>query len=357
MPVIRPSELGMYATWARPMKGTRWCSQSEAKGMSRTMTISSWSAAKVTVRWRPGSSFNPAKSSSYMAATRDGVSTNPSREGFSPMASRISATAFSTRAWSTPIRPASAPPGVGAVEVDRAEVPVPLVDVEPVADHELRGDLEADVAQIEGHALLPLLHQQGADLEAGRAARLEVPAQVVEGEAAVDDVLDDQHVAAGQVGVEVLHDPDHARGAGRAPVRRDRHKVDVDREVDHAGEIAHEDHGALQDPDEERRFGGVVGGDGGAQLCHPRGQSLGGDHRLAHLGRDPARHRRSGTLRLHRRNLIGLTLDGQARCGATHPSPARDLRRHAVAGRDVEDAGDLGGRGWMAIGATVGRRQ
>src|ERR1017187_5201985 len=304
MPVIRPSELGMYATWARPMKGTRWCSQSEAKGMSRTMTISSWPDAKVMVRCRPGSSLNPAKSSSYMAATRDGVSTNPSREGFSPMASRISATAFSTRAMSTPIGPASAPAGVGAVEVDRAEVPVPLVDVEPVADHELRGDMEAHVTQIEGHALLPLLHQQGADLETRRAARLEVPAEGVEGEAAVDDVLDHQHVAAGQVGIEVLHDPDHARGAGRAPVRRNRHEVDVDREVDRAGKVAHEDHGTLQDPDEERRVVGVVGRDGGAQLGHPLGQGLGGDHRLTHLGQAPARHRRSGTLRLHRRNLI-----------------------------------------------------
>ena len=54
---------------------------------------------------------------------------------------------------------------------------------------------------------------------------------------------------------------------------------------------------------------GVVGGDGGAELGHPVGQGLGGDHGLAHLGQPPTRHRRSGTLRLHRRNPIGLPLD------------------------------------------------
>ena len=34
--------------------------------MSRTITISSCSAAKVTSRWRAGSSCSPEKSSSYM---------------------------------------------------------------------------------------------------------------------------------------------------------------------------------------------------------------------------------------------------------------------------------------------------
>src|SRR5579872_3799787 len=273
------------------MKGTRWCSHSEAKGMSRTMTISSWSAAKVTVTWRAGSSWSPANSSSYMAATRAGVSASPSRAGSSPIASRSSATAFSTRPVSTPT---SVP---APVEVHGGQVAEPLGDIEAVADDEGRGDGEPDVAQVERHPLLALLHEEGADLEALRLPGLQVAPQVVEGEAAVDDVLDDEHVAAGQVGVEVLHDPDHARGPGRAAVRGDGHEVDVDRQVDGAGEVAHEDHGALQHADEQRGVVGVVGGDGGAELGHPLRQGLGGDHRLAHLGERPLRHRRSDTLR------------------------------------------------------------
>ena len=43
--------------------------------MSRTITISSWSAAKVTSRWSAGFSPKPAKSSSYILATRCGVLT------------------------------------------------------------------------------------------------------------------------------------------------------------------------------------------------------------------------------------------------------------------------------------------
>ena len=68
------------------MKGIRWCSHREAKGMSRTITISSWSAAKVTSRWSAGFSPKPANSSSYIRATRRGVLTRPSRAGSSPMA-------------------------------------------------------------------------------------------------------------------------------------------------------------------------------------------------------------------------------------------------------------------------------
>ena len=62
----------------------------------------------------------------------------------------------------------------------------------------------------------------------------EVAAQVREREAGVDDVLDDEHVAVGEVEIEVLHDADDAaRARGRA-VRRDRHEVELDRQVDRA---------------------------------------------------------------------------------------------------------------------------
>ncbi len=83
------------------MNGTMWCSHSEAKGMSRTITISSWSAANVTSRWSAGFSWNPENSSSYIRATRPGVMSRPSRSGSSPMAVRISRTAASIRFVST----------------------------------------------------------------------------------------------------------------------------------------------------------------------------------------------------------------------------------------------------------------
>ena len=162
--------------------------------MSRTMTISSCSAAKVTSRWRAGSSCSPEKSSSYMAATRSGVATSPSRAGSSPMAVSSSVTAARTRSVSTLIGPSSLQRS--RVVVDAGEVAVALGDVEPVAHDELGRDGEADVAQVEVDALLALLDQERADLEALGLAGVEVAPQVVEREPAVDDVLDDEDVPA-----------------------------------------------------------------------------------------------------------------------------------------------------------------
>src|ERR1039458_902405 len=78
---------------------------------------------------------------------------------------------------------------------DERQVAMALGIVEPVADDEAIGDLEADVAGRKVH-LAPLgLGQQRAHLERARIARAEVAHQVLQGQARIDDVLDDQHVA------------------------------------------------------------------------------------------------------------------------------------------------------------------
>ena len=56
-----------------------------------------------------------------------------------------------------------------------------------------------------------LAHQQGADLEAGRVAGQQVATEVVQRQAAVDDVLDDDDIAIGKVQIQVLDDADHPR--------------------------------------------------------------------------------------------------------------------------------------------------
>src|SRR6187399_309291 len=76
------------------------------------------------------------------------------------------------------------------------QIPVALAEVEPVADHELVGNLEARVADVDVDLAPRGLGQQGADLERRRVARLQVPDQVRERQAGIDDVLDHQHVAA-----------------------------------------------------------------------------------------------------------------------------------------------------------------
>src|SRR5215216_8001246 len=78
--------------------------------MSRIMTISSWPSSKTASRTRAGSSCRPEVISSYMRATRAGVSRRPGRSRSSPMPSRIRRTPASTLARSTP-PDAARPPG------------------------------------------------------------------------------------------------------------------------------------------------------------------------------------------------------------------------------------------------------
>ena len=99
----------------------------------------------------------------------------------------------------------------------------------------------------------PSFTSSAHDLERRRVAGLEVPAQVREREPGVDDVLDDQDVPVGEVEVEVLDDPHDTARARRRAVRRHRHEVELDGQVDRAGEVAHEHERALEHPDEQRR--------------------------------------------------------------------------------------------------------
>src|SRR6476620_6659953 len=93
---------------------------------------------------------------------------------------------------------------VVAEHTDVGQVPVALREVQPVADHEAVRNLEADPAH--GHIDLAAgrLGQERADLQRGRLARLQVANQVRERQARVDDVLDDEDVAALDVDGQVL---------------------------------------------------------------------------------------------------------------------------------------------------------
>src|SRR5215831_376398 len=97
---------------------------------------------------------------------------------------------------------------------DVGQVAVALLAVEAVADHEHVGDLPAHVIEPDVGGPGALLGEEGADPERRRVARLEVPQEVRQGEAARTDALDDQHVPPLDGVVEVLLDADDARGAG-----------------------------------------------------------------------------------------------------------------------------------------------
>src|SRR3954468_21324758 len=164
---------------------------------------------------------------------------------------------------------------------DVGQVPVPLGEVEAVADDELVGDLEADVAHRHGDLAPRRLGQQGADLEGGGLARFQVADQVREGQARVDDVFDHEHVAALDVDVEVFQDPHDPGGVGRVAVARDGHEVDRAGHGQVPHQVGHEENGALQHADQQQVAALVVGRDLGAQLGDATGERLPVDQDLA----------------------------------------------------------------------------
>ena len=138
---------------------------------------------------------------------------------------------------------------------------MPFRVVEAVADDEAIRDLEADVAHRNLDLAARRLRQEGADLERRGAARGEVPHEVGERQARVDDVLDDEDVAALERRVEVLEDAHDAGGVGGGAVARDRHEVHLAGHPELAHQVGDEEDRAFEDADEEQLLACVVGGD------------------------------------------------------------------------------------------------
>jgi hypothetical protein len=104
----------------------------------------------------------------------------------------------------------------------------------------------------------------------------------MERQAGVDDVLDDQHVAAFDARVEILEEPDRGRPAclfRRIAGQLD--EVDVVEERQRARQVGDEDEARLQGADEQRLAAGVIGSYLLAELRDPRRDLLGGEIDLA----------------------------------------------------------------------------
>src|SRR5829696_8018518 len=175
-------------------------------------------------------------------------------------------------------------PASGVQDRHVGQVPVPLGVVEPVPDDEAVGDLEPHVAGAELHPAALGLREQRAHLERAGSARAEVAQQVLQRQARVDDVLDDEDVATLDRGVEVLEDADDPRGLRRRAIGGDGHEVDLARDVERPHEIRQEEDGALEHADEERLAALVVLRDLSAQLSDATGQLVGLDQDLADGG-------------------------------------------------------------------------
>jgi hypothetical protein len=161
--------------------------------------------------------------------------------------------------------------------VEVGQVAVALVQVEAVADEELVGDGEADVAhgQVLDEAPIGAVEECGGGERSGGAERQRL-AEVVEREAGVDDVLDDHDVASGDLGVEVLEQADAGVPAlvGAGCVARELQKVEAVWDPERAREVGDEDDARLQRRDEERLAAVVVARELAAELADTRLQLL-----------------------------------------------------------------------------------
>src|SRR5690349_11642456 len=179
-----------------------------------------------------------------------------------PAAIAISETT-SSRSWTyPPVQYSILAIDLGSQHPDEREVAIAALVVEPVADHEFVGAGEPDVARVHVLELLALAYgllvEQRTQLDRGRPAAAQVLAQVVQREAGVDDVFDDDHVPAFDRAIEILHDANHTRGLGAGAVGGHGHEVDRQREVDRAREVGEEGVRALEDAEQQRILVGVV---------------------------------------------------------------------------------------------------
>jgi hypothetical protein len=150
------------------------------------------------------------------------------------------------------------------------QVAVALVEVEAVADEELVRHREADVAnrQVVDEASVRPVEERDRG-ERGRLAERKRAADVVQRQPGVDDILDEQDVAAGDREVEIL-DQSYARLGAPASVARERDEVDRMRDGNRAREVCQEEDARLQRGDEDRLAPLVVAGDLGAELRDAR---------------------------------------------------------------------------------------
>jgi hypothetical protein len=161
--------------------------------------------------------------------------------------------------------------------VEVRQIAVPFLEIESVAHEQLVGHREPHVT--DRH----VLHEPAIGAveerhrgERGRVAERECLAEVVERQARVDHVLDDQHVAAGDLRIQILEEADAGMaalvGAGRVACELDEVEAMVDRQG--AGQIRDEDDARLERRDEQRLSPFVVTRDLAPELADTRPQLL-----------------------------------------------------------------------------------
>jgi hypothetical protein len=170
--------------------------------------------------------------------------------------------------------------------VQVGEIPVALLHVEAVPHEQLVWNGESYVAdgQVVDQPPVGAVEERHGG-ERGGVAKPERLAQVVQGQAGVDHVLDDEDVAAGNLLVQVLQEAD-PRVAARirvGAVGRELDEVEGVRDSDGTRQVRDEDEARLQGRDEERLTAVVVADDVAPELADAVRQLLSREVDLADL--------------------------------------------------------------------------
>src|SRR5699024_5548942 len=109
------------------------------------------------------------------------------------------------------------------------QVTVAFGVVKAVADDKFIRDIKAHVVQVNIGGNYLRLAQQGNNFQGLRVTAFEVAQQPGQGQAGVDDVFDDQHIAAFNFTVQVFKDAHYTGRAGGVAIRRHSHKFNLGR--------------------------------------------------------------------------------------------------------------------------------
>ena len=142
------------------------------------------------------------------------------------------------------------------------QIAVHVAVVQPVADDEGVGDVEADEVRLHGHLAAVRLPQQDRRADARRAQVVDLRQQLPKRVARVENVVDQQHVAAANVGRQQI-EVDHQRAGPRAPVAiaAGLHQIHAQRHVQPPDQVGEKHDAADQHADNRQRASLIVPAD------------------------------------------------------------------------------------------------
>lgn len=184
-----------------------------------------------------------------------------------------------------------------------------VVKIEAVADHKDVGDVEPAIIRFEGDFLPGPFPQQDRGPQRRQAQPGQVPDEIIQGLAGVEDVVKKKHVPAVQVGHQLRL---HLKLAGRGrcpPVAGSLNEGNAERQIQTPDQVCQKDETPGEHADDGDRPIAVVGGDAHGQLA---------DALLDPLRRDENLHHRTAlvsplgkTIIEHRGTSIGKGAVGQ----------------------------------------------